>query len=400
MRRLLSFAPRLLILVVIVALLAGWGRIDAAHYYYARGITRAAENRLPEAVSDASRAVDLDPQFAIYQLQLGLTEVQAYMQNGYSSLLDEAVQHLRRGVELEPRSAIGYANLARALQMAGQHGEAYAAALEARRWGGTDEAVLLATGTVFEDLGETDDAIQTYAAVISLNTGLADSFFWVSSPFRQQHYNEIISHSALAFNACGFGALVARSDGALAGVDLADLASRCAKQAASSRGELTHRMELGEILLALGDLDGAGEQLRYVVGREPDNGPARTALGNWYKEQGDVEAARREWLLASQLEDPDGALQLGNSYPPGEVPEEVIRKLGDLLYLAGSAVQHDLIDILYYRMKFGRGSPVTILIPGDWQQAVPGQYQRMQDALVRWRRGASSAVADSSGPPR
>jgi hypothetical protein len=123
-------------------------------------------------------------------------------------------------------------------------------------------------------------------------------------------------------------------------------------------------------------------------------------LGNWYEERGDVEAARREWLLAGQLEDPEGVLQLGNSYPPGEVPEEVIRKLGELLYLAGSAVQHDLIGILYYRMKFSRGSPVIILIPGDWEQAVPGQYQRMQQALFRWRAGASSALADSPEPPR
>jgi tetratricopeptide (TPR) repeat protein/O-antigen ligase len=383
----LRVAPRLLVIVIVVVLLAGWSWIDTAHAYYSRGVTRAAENRLSEAVSDASRAVDLDPDFAIYHLQLGLTEVQAYLHDGSRERLDQAIQHLRRGIELEPRSAIGYANLARALELAGQREEARAAALEAGRWAGTDEAVVLAAGTVLEDLGQTEDAIQTYANVISLNASLVDSPFWTSSAFRQEHYGEILSRSVLTLNSCGFADALARSTGGTAeavGTNLEQLAKECAKLVVLSPDNLTHRIELGETLLALGDMEGAEEHLRFVIRRQPDNGRARTALGRWYASQGDLEAARHEWVLAGQLEDPEGLLLLGDSYPPGEVPQEVIDRLGELLYKVGSAVQSDILSILYYRMKFGRAAPITILIPGDWQQAVPGNYVAMQQALSRW----------------
>jgi tetratricopeptide (TPR) repeat protein/O-antigen ligase len=387
----LRVAPRLLVIVIMVVLLAGWSWIDAAHYYYARGATRAAENRFSEAVSDASRAVDLDPDFAIYHLQLGLTEVQAYLHDGSRERLDQAIEHLRRGVELEPRSAIGYVNLARALELANQDDEARAAALEARRWAGIDQAVVVAAGTVLEDAGQTDDAIETYATAVSLNAGLVDSPFWTSSAFRKEHYDEILLRSVLPWNSCGFANALVRSTNKAAealGVDLDRLAKECAQLVFLSPDDLAYRVELANILLAQGDAQGAEEHLRFVIERQPDNGPARTALGRSYATQGDVEAARREWVLASQLEDPEGVMLLGDSYPAGEVPQEVIDRLGKILYKANSGVQSDIISILYYRMKFSRGAPITILIPGEWQQAVPGTYLVMQNALFRWRDAA------------
>jgi hypothetical protein len=39
-------------------------------------------------------------------------------------------------------------------------------------------------------------------------------------------------------------------------------------------------------------------------------------------------------------------------------------------------------------MKFARESPSTILMPGDWQDAVPGEYEMIQQALQRWRTAA------------
>jgi tetratricopeptide (TPR) repeat protein/O-antigen ligase len=389
LRTVLRVAPRLLVLVTMVVLLVGWARIDAAHFYYARGATRAAEGRFEDAISDASKAADMDPQFAIYQLQLGLTEARAYLAGGSRALLDQAIQHLRRGVELEPRSAIGYVNLARALELAGQQEEARDAALEARRWAGIDEAVILAAGTVLENLGQTEDAVEAYAEAVSFNADLADSPFWDSSRFRQEHYSEIVSRSALALNPCKLGSMLAGSgDGALeaAGLNLDELADRCARQVALSPDNLAHRVGLGEIMLALGDLEAAEEHLRFVVQRQPDDGRARTALGRWYASQGDLEAARKEWLLASQLEDPEGVVLLGDSYLPGEVPKEVVDQLRKALPAAAGAVQHDIISVLYYRMKFGRASPVTILIPGDWQQALPGRYLTLREALSRWNR--------------
>ncbi|MDZ4278218.1 MAG: hypothetical protein U1B78_03670, partial [Dehalococcoidia bacterium] len=117
---------------------------------------------------------------------------------------------------------------------------------------------------------------------------------------------------------------------------------------------------------------------------QPDNGPARTAFGRWHTAKDDVDAAREQWLLAAQLNDVEALVFLGDSYPEGEVPGEVVSALRSELDRSASEVQRHLIGILYYRFKFQRASPHTILLPGEWQQAVPGDYARAQDALERW----------------
>lgn len=381
-------APRALVLVAILAMFAAWVRLDSAHFYFQRGLSRAQDGRLLEAVEDADRAADMDSHFAIYQLQAGLTEAQAYLADGPASLLSRAIDHLRRGIDLEPRSAIGYANLARTLQIAGDAQEAREAALQARRWAGVDEAVVLAAASVLEDLGYTQDAVEAYAGAVSLNAALADSLFWQTSSLRRSHYGEILSRSTLALSPCTQGDLLARaSPGALPPLDkdLPTLAFECAAQVSASPGNVGLRVQLATILMAQDHYSSAKGHLDYAIAREPDNGAARTALGKWYAAQGDIQEARRQWLLAGQLEDAEGLLLLGDSYPPGQVPKEVIRRAGEQLGSLGSAAQFDLISFLYYRMKFGRASPVVMLLPGDWQQAVPGQYFRMQEALARWR---------------
>jgi hypothetical protein len=78
---------------------------------------------------------------------------------------------------------------------------------------------------------------------------------------------------------------------------------------------------------------------------------------------------------------------LGDSYPAGQIPSEVVDRLRSELRGATSQVQFHLTGILYYRFKFFRGSPITILLPGDWQQAIPARYSEAQDALRRWEGG-------------
>jgi hypothetical protein len=43
-----------------------------------------------------------------------------------------------------------------------------------------------------------------------------------------------------------------------------------------------------------------------------------------------------------------------------------------------------MVGILYYRFKFYRASPITIILPGPWQEAVPARYARAREALDRW----------------
>ena len=58
-----------------------------------------------------------------------------------------------------------------------------------------------------------------------------------------------------------------------------------------------------------------------------------------------------------------------------------------------SQVQFHLTGILYYRFKFFRGSPVALLVPGEWQDAVPGRFSRATAALARWEEAASANAA-------
>ena len=75
---------------------------------------------------------------------------------------------------------------------------------------------------------------------------------------------------------------------------------------------------------------------------------------------------------------------LGDSYPAGQVPDEVVDALRSELRGAASQVQFHLTGILYYRFKFFRASPITMLLPGEWQDAVPARYAEANAALARW----------------
>ena len=70
-------------------------------------------------------------------------------------------------------------------------------------------------------------------------------------------------------------------------------------------------------------MDAAFEHLDFAVKRQPDFGPARTELGRWYQAKGNLDEARRQWVLGGQLNEPESLLLLGDSYPTGQVPADV-----------------------------------------------------------------------------
>jgi hypothetical protein len=75
---------------------------------------------------------------------------------------------------------------------------------------------------------------------------------------------------------------------------------------------------------------------------------------------------------------------LGESYRPQDRPAGLEGRLRDLLGGFGSSVQNDVISVLYYRLRYGRLSPVTAIIPATWQTAVPLTYAEMQATLAKW----------------
>jgi len=383
--------PPFTVLVALVALLFFWGNLDGPHHRYSQGLEDADAGRWLEAVPDFQRAVEGDPDFALYQLQLGLSETMAYLSGAPRPLLEQGIGHLERGVALEPRSAVGHANLARAYLLAGHPQEARGSAQEAIRWAGHDPVVAIVAASVLEEAGTAEEAREAYATAIALDASLAFSPFWSGSDFRRQNFEEIVGRSILPLNPCLVGQQLLLPE-ASTNLDLEQAAQDCRLFILDQPGNVGARVDLATILMAAGQPQEALAILEEAVARHPDDGAVRRALGEWYFKAGDLERAHREWLLGAQLDDPRAAMLLGDSYGPEPVPEEVVRRAQEILYsgdtnLTVGGVQLYLLGILYYRMKFHRESPTVILVPGEWQEALGGPYAALSEALGRWRRG-------------
>jgi tetratricopeptide (TPR) repeat protein len=387
-RRLRGVLPRGVLVVAFVALPIVWLKIDLAHRHYSHSVSQLQLGNVTGAIHEAKQAADEDPDLAIYHLELGLTEGIAYAKGDLTSP-DPAIAELQRGVELDPRSAIGYANLARMLASAGRNDEARNAALEAKRFAGADSTVLLASAGVLEDVGADAEAVQTYAQALTRTPSIADSAFWQGSEFRRQHYLEIIGFSLISLSPCAIGNLVAHMGGdapSPSDLDLPALRDQCLATVSGDAGNLGGRLELAEISMALDDYQTARDLLDYVISRQPDLGRAHTVMGEWYEAQGDVSRAREQWAAGAQLGEAESLLLLGDTYAPGQVPAEVVKRLDYLAPSVSGGTRSYAIGFVYYRMKYGRQEPGGyVLLPGDWQNAVPGLYDRIEQALDRWR---------------
>lgn len=388
--------PRVVLLLMLPLLFVGWWRIDLAHRAYSRSIEALADGDYRAAVDFGQEAVDLDPRYAIYHLHVGLAHVvahQALVSQGADpgDALSRGIAHLERGIELEPRTTVGRANLARALAMAGERERALWVAVDARERAGSDTAVLMAAGEALELAGYREQAIETYARAVSTDAGIASSSFWTETPERREMYPRVLLGSVLALNPCTLGTfLLTAPEGARIPkeIDRAGLVDECRALSRSHPDDLYVRVNLARMLMAEGTGEAMVEaraHLDVAVRRQPDFAPARRELGRWYDLRGDREAARHEWLIGAQLDDPESILLLGRTYSPQFVPPGLVRRLERLLEREGSTVRFPLVDILYFRMKFFRGSPALIFVPADWQRAAPRLYLEEQAALAEWK---------------
>jgi O-antigen ligase/tetratricopeptide (TPR) repeat protein len=397
-----SFGARALLPLLLLPLFYGWYRIDTAHYDFWRGLDGWNQGD-GAAIARLQDAVDADSSMMVYQLELGVARATAYNNNGRTDegLLQTAIIHLERAVEIDPRSDLARANLARAYQLAGRDDEA-AAQAQLTRLADYHVTSVLVAGEVYEDLGRDEDAISTYGQVISMDAGLANSTFWEVTPWRRDHYAQILRASTIGINPCTYGAFLveaarfggsppALDDGTSKSGDLAKARDDCQFLAFTGAlgNDLGLRVALAKIQLQLGDREEARGHLAYAVERQPDYGPARTEFGIWYADGGDIEAARHQWVIGGELDEPESLRLLGDSYPPGEVPPQVRDRLEELVSTTGSSVRNDIVSVLYYRMRYARLSPVFALIPGTWQDAVPRPYAAWLDALARWQSQAS-----------
>ena len=398
----LERAPRILPLLMIGALLISYILIDSPHGQYSTSLQKLREGEYSAAAQQAAEAADSDPASAAYQFHAGVTAALDYLtqkeRRGEAppQLLDEAIDRLRAGLRREPRSAAGYANLALALRLKadGQQDQEKAATRDAAVEAGraaierarTDSTISAVAGTVFEWAERFDEAGFAYDGALSHDASLVQSPFWGTNATRRGLRQDAVQRARLT--PCEKGRVTAFYRGF--NDDLNELEAGCRRLVQEKPADARARSDLAMIIFAGGRQAEARLEARRAVSQVPDSPYVRTAYGVTLLPEGDIERARHELMLGAQLGDPDAALILAYTYstadrasdnvvvrnlrlPPSEeaLPHEVAERVEKAAVSSAPMVfddgrQHYQLGILYYRVRFFRESPVSILIPGDW----------------------------------
>jgi O-antigen ligase/Flp pilus assembly protein TadD len=382
--------PRLVVLAAPLVAAAAWASAGPGHSAYDASLRRLNDGDFAAAAAEAARAADRDPDFGAYGLHAGALAAIDYLvarDRGRAdpAALDAAIAALRKGIETERRSASGHANLALTLLLKGGAAleeEATALARLAMRLAPGDGVIAGLAGTVFERTGRLDEALRAYAIAVTHDAALLQSPFWQTTPFRASVRQEVADATFLT--ACQKGRIAALFPAYAA--DFEGLERDCRSTVAAAPGDARARSDLAVLLSVLGRDSEALAEARRAVDRSGDNAYARTALGVVLARRGDLQAARKELLLGTYLGDPDAALLLYYTYrrpatlavpaialpsagepAPAEVRERAAAAFPTSSPMAFSGgVQNYLQGILYYRIRFHRESPTTVLVPGEW----------------------------------
>src|SRR5207253_2217484 len=152
----------------------------------------------------------------------------------------------RRGLEHEPRSPVGQADLALGLRLTDDKAPATAAAARAMALAPRDGTLGAVAGTIFEWAEMNDEAVDAYARAVTHDASLVQSPFWASTPFRLASRVDAIARSLLK------DCQKARNSAIFAGFrdDLASWADGCRRQVEASPGDARARSDLAVVLFA------------------------------------------------------------------------------------------------------------------------------------------------------
>lgn len=385
------WSPRLLPAALLPLLVAGWIYADFAHLPYQDSIQALAEGNYARAVSRSNTAARRDPANAAASIEAGVSSAILYLVERDAGTrnrlrLEAAQDYFTDAIKHESHSALAYANLAITHRLLDQPMKAAAAANRALHYAPTDATIAVAAGLVLEWAGDREGALAAYATALRRDPGLAQSPFWGTSNERLTQLRPQAMAQA-GVSACELGRVSAIYHGYRD--DFAALEAICRAEVMANPGDAAARSGLALIIFAQGRYDEARTEAQAAVSRVPDNPFARTALGISKGQQGDLKGARRELMQAAQLKDADAALLLAYTFAPpaevsnpimanlslpssqSEVPASVIKLNRELQQRAAGMVfdnggQNYLLGILYYRVRFQRQSPASLLIPDEW----------------------------------
>lgn len=400
-------APRWLVAALPLLMLGLWLRFDLAHISFDASVHRLAEGNFVDAAASAKDAADADGSSAAYHMNEGVNLAILHLISADTgiqpdpALLANAESALERTVQLEPRGGVGHANLAliRLLQ-----NDREGAAEEARIALGrspTDGTVAVVAGTVLEWAGFADEAAYAYGIAVWRDPALLQSPFWSANPRRVELRAAAMVTSGLT--ACELGRVTALFAGFPD--DLDRFAADCRDLVDRSPADARARADLAVILTALERDAEALEAAEIAVSQVPDNPFIRTSLGVALIGTGDIDRVRRELVRASHLGDPDATLLLTYTYEPpsssspiisrmegvaepASLPKPVLERLRVALPASApmvfdNGIQRYTLGVLYYRVRFLRESPTSIMVPGDWLNFASPRTLLIADALEK-----------------
>jgi O-antigen ligase/tetratricopeptide (TPR) repeat protein len=404
--RLLSLGnvPRLMVLLLVPALVGGWIFSARGHASYNDSLDRLLEGDYVAAARHALEAADRDPDYAAYHFQAGVAQAINYLilldrgGDAPSALLEAAVASFRRGLELEPRSAIGWTNLALALRRQNEVAAAIDSAHMAINRAPRDGAIAGVAATILEWGGDHDGALTAFGIAMTHDPALTQSPYWSAGDSRLAVREEAMDRAFVSScQKTRVTALYGRF-----GDDLQALTEACRRQVDADGRDARARSDLAVGLYALGQQEEALREADRAIERASDNAFVRTARGIILNGQGDIARVRHELLLGAHLGDPDAALLLFHTYAgapesllgqnlrllsdAAAPPDVVVEKLREALPSAAPltfehGLQHYLLGILYYRVRFQRESPPSLLIPDDWIELASPRSLLIMEAL-------------------
>lgn len=376
LRRARGVVAPLVVVPLLILVPAAWLYADRVHYGYSSGLSWANAGHWAEAADRFEAASRRDPQFALYHFQAGLAQAMASDGGKEPDRLQAAISHYQRGLALEPRSVLGWANYARVLAWAGDREGARQALRQARRFGPQDVAAQLIAGTVLEELGYGEEALDAYVRTLVLDSERISAPFWEATPFRRENRRRIIE-------------AVNQHLPLLATANPAFDLDRPEQPALDRRTRLDRRLRQAQQLLLAGVTDEAFQLIQETLAEQPDKAEAHGLLGDWYAQQGRLNAAREAWFIAGYLGDSESLRKLGETYGEAPVPlavagrqRRVLSSSSQLVVLDG--IQFYWIGIQYYRSAYLRASPHTLLIPGEWQEVQPRAILEAARMLTTW----------------
>jgi protein O-GlcNAc transferase len=142
---------------------------NVAGAYFILGMALQGKGLLDEAITHYQKAIELDPSFAEAYYNLGI----ALKGKGE---IDEAITYYQKAIEINPFSAKAYYSFGNALKGKGQLDEAISYYQKAIELNPSFAAAYCNLGITLKEKGRLDEAISCYQTAIKLNPNLAHAY--------------------------------------------------------------------------------------------------------------------------------------------------------------------------------------------------------------------------------